>query len=347
VKNLVLAAVLWCSLSSLAEGPLDAPKVKLVAAKPAQATARESVTGQLGPSKLLPMGFEVGGRLAVSKVTKGEVVKVGQPLGSLDTEIIDAQVAQAEAGVLAAEAGSALATDVAARNEKLKGEGSVSDVQSKQTDTQAKASAAQVLQAKAGLAQARAGQRRHYLRAPFNGTIIDAPDQVGGMTGPGMPVYILMQLDPLILKATVPEGVRAQIKPGLKVRVEAVGSSARTDDAVVKLVLPSADPQTHRVPIEVSVPNTDGRFVANTLAKVTLAVGEGQPAVTIPATALGTTNGEHVFTLDGSGALKRVAVTVMERSGPTVTVVPDTAVTQVVDYPTPALVEGTRVSRRE
>lgn len=335
-----LVAVLLMAVPALAEGPLTAPKVRLVSARPAQATSKEAVTGQLAPSKLLPLGFEVGGRLAISRVTKGDVVKAGQALGNLDSEIIDAQVAQAEAGLMAAEAGAALATDVAERNVKLKDEGTVSDVQSKQTDTQAKAAQAQVLQAKAGLAQARAGQKRHFLRAPFGGTVVDAPEQVGGMTGPGTPVYILMQLDPLVLKATIPEAVRGQVKAGQKVRVESVGSGAVSDEAVVKVVLPTADPQTRRVPIEVAVPNGDGRFVANTLGKLTLAVSASRAAVVIPATALGSTGGDHVFTVDPQGRLKRVAVTVMERAATTITVVPEASVTQVVDYPTAALQDG-------
>jgi RND family efflux transporter MFP subunit len=303
------------------------------------------VTGQLGPSKLLPLGFEVGGRLAVSRVSRGDVVKAGQALGNLDTEIIDAQVAQAEAQVMAAESGSLLATDVAGRNDKLKEEGTISDVQSKQTDTQAKAAQAQLAMARAGLAQARAGQKRHYLRALFNATVIDAPDQVGGMTGPGNPVYILMQLDPLILKATIPEAVRGQVKPGLKVHVEAVGSPASTDEAVVKVVLASADPQTRRVPVEVLVPNGDQRFVANTLAKLVIPLGAERQAVLIPSTALGTSGGDHVFTVDGGGTLKRVAVTVMERETGAVLVVPERPVTQVVDYPTTALVDGAKASQ--
>jgi len=339
----MLSALVLCATSARSG---ESPAVRLVPAQAAQASNREVVTGQLNASKLLPLGFEVGGRVATSKVTKGEVVKAGQFLGSLDTEIIDAQVAQAEAMVMAAEAGSVLASDVASRSEQLKAEGSVSDVQSKQTEAQRKAAKAQLAQAQAGLAQAKAGQRRHFLRAPFAGTIIDAPEQVGGMTGPGMPVYILMQLDPLVLKATIPEATRVMVKPGLKVRVEAVAGPASTDDAVVRLVLPSADPQTRRVPIEVVVPNSDGRFVANTLARLTLSVGAARSAVTVPATALGTTGGDHVFTVDGSGNLKRVPVKVMERGLGTVTVVPESPVTHVVDYPTAALVEGAKVTQR-
>lgn len=343
----LLAALFIISTSAFAEGPaLTAPKVRVVAARPVNASARETVTGQLGPSRLLPLGFEVGGRLVNSKAVKGEVVKAGTPLGNLDTEIINAQVAQAEAGVMAAEAGAALALDVAARNEKLKAEGSVSDLQFRQTDTQAKAARAQVAQAQAGLAQARAGQRKHFLSAPFTATVIDAPDTTGGMVGPGMPVYILMQLDPLIVKVTVPESVRGELKLGQKVRVEAIGSGAASDDAVIKVILPSADPATRRVPLEISVPNSDGRFLANSLARVLINVGEERAAISIPSTALGRSGGDHVFAVDENGALKRVAVKVMERGNTSVTVQPASPVTQVVDYPTPALVEGTKVTQR-
>lgn len=343
-----IAAVLAVMLSVpvLAEGPLTAPKLRIVSARPVTASTRESVTGQLGPSRLLPLGFEVGGRLSVSKVSKGDLVKSGQSLGNLDTEIINAQVAQAEAGLMAAEAGATLALDVAARNEKLRAEGSVSDIQFKQTDAQAKGARAQVAQARAGVAQARAGLRRHFLSAPFAATVVDAPDNTGGMVGPGMPVFILMQLDPLVLKVTVPEKVRQSIKAGLKVRVEATGSGAATDDAVVKVVLPSADPQTRRVPLEITVPNSDGRFVANTLARVSISLGEPKPAIIIPSTALGTSGGEHVFSVDETGALRRVPVKVMERGNTTLTVTTQSPVTQVVDYPTSALIEGTKVTSR-
>lgn len=341
----LLPALLLLSLPALAEGPLEAPKVRVVPARAMSASSRETVTGQLGPSKMLPYGFEVGGRLATSRVHKGDVVKAGQPLGNLDLEIINAQVAQAEAAVMAAEAGAALALDVAGRNEKLKAEGSVSDLQFRQTDTQAKAAAAQVAQAKAGLAQAKAGQRKHALAAPFTATVVDAPETVGGMVGPGTPVYVLMQLDVLTLKATVPENARRFVHAGLKVRVEAVGSGAATDEAVIKLVLPSADPQTRRVPLEISVPNEDGRFLANTLARVIIPLGEAQAAVVVPSTALRTAGGDHVFAVEGD-RLKKVKVQVLERSNVSVTVVPESPVTQVVDYPTSSLVDGAKVSQR-
>jgi multidrug efflux pump subunit AcrA (membrane-fusion protein) len=109
-------------------------------------------------------------------------------------------------------------------------------------------------------------------------------------------------------------------------------------------VLPAADPSSRRVPVEIDVPNKDGRFVAMTLGKASLPLGDARAAVVIPATALGTTGGDHIFAVTREGTLKRLPVNVVERNGREITVVPTEAVEQLVDYPTSTLVEGTRVS---
>ncbi len=323
--------------------PQGAP-LKITKVRPVSSTAKDEITGSLFSSKLGALGFEVGGRLMKTRVQKGERVKEGALLGQLDPEIVDAQVAGAEAAVIAAEAGAEMAADVAARQEKLKAEGSVSDVQSKGATTTSKQAQAQLLGAKAQLAQARAARRRHDLKAPFAGTVVDAPDQIGGMVGPGMPVYIIQQLDPLILKTTITEDARDLVKPGVKVKVSSVGGKAVTNDAVVKVVLASADPQTRRIPVEISVPNPEGKFVANTLARAVLPMGGAQQAVAIPATALGTNGGEHVWAVGPDSQLKRVPVKVLERLGKEIVINPSEPVEQIIDYPTSALVEGTKVT---
>ena len=328
-------SLLLAATSPAQEGSLKSPPsgVKLVKPRPVVSSAREQLTGQLFPAKLLPLGFEVGGRLMKIRAAKGDLVKEGAIVAQLDPEIIDAQVAQAEAGVEAAEAGAVLAADVAGRQEKLRAEGSISDVQTKTATMQSKQAAAQVAIAKAGLAQARAGRRRHDLKTPISGTVIDAPDNIGGMIGPGLPVFIIQQVDTLILKTTIAESSRTLVKPGMKVRVESVGSGAATDDATVKVIIPSADPATRRIPIEISVPNQDGRFVSMTLAKAMLPLGDAKKAFAVPATALGTTGGEHVLVQQTGGTFKRVGVTVLERNPKEVTVVSDEPLDQVVDYP--------------
>jgi RND family efflux transporter MFP subunit len=318
--------------------------VKLIEPRTAQVTPSEEVTGTLYPAQALQVGFEVGGRLESVLVKKGQAVKKGQMLATLNVEIADAQVAQAEAAVAAAEAGATMAEDVAARNAKMQEAGSVSDLQNRSMAASAQQAKAQLLAARAQLAQARAARRRHELKAPFAGTIIDAPEQVGATVAPGVPLFNLEALDMLTLKTAVAQPARASLKQGSQVRVEAIGGNASSDAAVMSLILPSADPATRRIPVEIAVPNTDGRFVAHTLARAMLALGGQQDAQVLPASALSSANGDHVYVVSSAGEVRRVDVQVIERRSREVVVKAATALDKVIDYPTAGLQDGTRVS---
>lgn len=308
-----------------------APAVKWVAARPVRSAPREEATGTLFPAQALMLGFEVGGKVAAVRVRKGQSVQAGQVLAVLDTEVADAQVAQAQAGLAAAEVGAAMAADVATRNAKLQEEGNISDLQSRTASTQARQAEAQLLAAKATLAQAQAARRKHELRAPFAATVIDAPEQAGATVGPGIPLFNLERLDTLLLKTTVSESTRALLQPGARVGVESVGSSASTAEATVRTILPSADPATRRVPVELLVPNEDGRFVAHTLARATLPLGEEREAQLLPATALSSSGGDHVWALAGE-QVRRVEVQVLERREREVVVLAASPLDKVIEY---------------
>jgi RND family efflux transporter MFP subunit len=332
------------SSSAPAAAGAPVPVVRLVESRTVQATPTEEVTGTLYPAQALQVGFEVGGRLEAVQVKKGQGVGKGSLLGQLNVEIVDAQVAQAQAAVAAAEAQATIAEDVAARNAKLQEQGNVSDLQNRTAATSSAQAKAQLLAAQAQLAQARAARRRHDLKAPFAGTIIDAPEQTGATVAPGVPLFTLEHLDTLILKTTVAQSARDSLRPGSKVRVVAAGGTASTDEAVVKVILPSADPVTRRVPVEIAVPNKDGRFVAHTLARAVLSMGEAGEARVVPASALSTSNGDHVYVVGPSGDVRRVDVQVLERRAREVVVRAPVALDKVIDSPTTGLTNGTRVS---
>jgi len=318
------------------------PRISTVEPRKTISSPTDVVTGTLTPIMSLDLGFEVGGKLQAIRAKKGEKVKTGQILGQLDSEISDAQVAQAQAGLAAAEAASSLAEEMARRNTELKADGTISEVENLSSQTSSKQALAQVLMAKAQLSQALAARKRHDLRAPFEATVVNAPTEIGGTIAPGMPVFSLQQVDTLVLKTTVSEEVRALVKLGTKVQVSAVGSNAATEEAVVTLVLPSADPVTRRIPVEISVPNKDARFLAGSLASVRLPLGRTEEAYVIPATALARIGGEHVLAVE-AGKTRRVAVHVIGTSGDEVTVKSEEPLAKLVNYPSPLLKEGTPV----
>ena len=318
------------------------PRISTVAPKTTTSSPTDVVTGTLTPVMSLDLGFEVGGKLQAIRAKKGEKVKTGQVLGQLDPEIADAQVAQAQAGLAAAEAASGLAEEMAKRNTELKADGTISEVENLSSQTTSRQASAQVLMAKAQLSQALAARKRHDLRAPFDATVVNAPTQIGGTIAPGMPVFSLQQIDTLVLKTTVSEEVRDLVKLGSKVSVSAVGSNASTDEALVTLVLPSADPVTRRIPVEISVPNKDARFLANSLASVRLPLGKTVEAQIIPTTALARIGGEHVLAVE-AGKTRRVAVRVIGTEGDEVTIVASEPISKLVNHPSPQLKDGTPV----
>ena len=317
--------------------------VSVTQVKTVRSAPREEITGALQPAKALQVGFEVGGRLARILVRKGAPVGEGQVIAQLDPELADAQVQQAEAAVKAAEAQSAMAADVAGRNAELSKAGTVSDLTNKSSAGNAAAAAAQLQAAKAQLAQARAARRRHDLKAPFAGVLIDAPDQVGATVAPGAALFTLEQLDPLVLKLTVSDAAREVLKVGTRVHVEAIGTGAATDEAWVRAVIPSADAATRRIPVELVVPNRTARFTAHTLARAVLPMGSTEDALSVPASALSSEGGDHVYALAGE-AVRRVPVQVLERGAERILVKATQPIGQVVDYPAPDLVDGARVS---
>lgn len=321
-------------------GPAPVSVAKTTSVKSAP---REEITGALQPAKALQLGFEVGGRLARILVRKGAQVAEGQVIAQLDPELADAQVLQASAAVKAAEAQSGMAADVAGRNAQLSRAGSVSDLQNKSSASSAASAAAQLQAARAQLAQARAARRRHDLRAPFAGVLIDAPDQVGATVASGASLFTLEQLDPLVLKLTVSDTARQVLKVGTRVHVEAVSGGAATDDAQVRAVIPSADAATRRIPVELVVPNREQRFTAHTLARAVLPMGAVENALSVPSTALSSQGGDHVYVVTGE-AVRRIPVEVLERGAQQVVLKAAQPMEQVINYPSPDLQDGARVS---
>jgi len=113
---------------------------------------------------------------------------------------------------------------------------------------------------------------------------------------------------------------------------------------VVRAIIPSADATTRRIPVEIVVPNADGRFTAHTLARAVLPLGQPQPALEVPATALASSGGDHVFAVAESGEVKRVPVQVVDRGARHVVVKSAQPLARIVDYPAADLADGAQVA---
>jgi RND family efflux transporter MFP subunit len=119
----------------------------------------------------------------------------------------------------------------------------------------------------------------HRLTAPFAGSITRAPDGVGGVVGPGTPLFEIVNLKALKLKGTLGEHDASLVAPGAKVTVE---TEQGLVEGQVTAVLGSVDPATRRVRIEANLDNTEGRLRAGSFVRAKVAGVKGMPVLKLP-----------------------------------------------------------------
>ena len=118
----------------------------------------------------------------------------------------------------------------------------------------------------------------------------------------------------------------------MEVSVPATG--ARSSGATVSAVVPSVDGGTSRVPVEIDVPNGDGRFLPHAFARVRLASGRARDALRVPAAAVFQREGAFALWIAGAdGKAAALPVRVLAQGA-------DAA---VVEVDPPGLPRGARV----
>lgn len=234
------------------------------------------VSGSLEPVASVQLGFTVGGRVEKLLVSRGDAVSEGDAIATLDDAIAQGQLAQAKAGRTAAAAQADEVAATWARLEKL------GDALSGQDRAKAEmgltAAKAQLEQAEAAVRIAETNVRFHTLRAPISGVVTNGPDNAGILVGPGTVLFVLEDLSALRLKASVPETV-TWASPSSTATIEGV-------PAIVERVVPSLDPATRRLPVEVRVDAPPAGLLAHAFARATITSDVDREGWDIPKGAL-------------------------------------------------------------
>jgi RND family efflux transporter MFP subunit len=288
-----------------AAAPLRPAAARLVEPERVRHASRIASTGTLKARQSSPLAMSVPGTLLRVAVKRGQEVREGTLLASLDDAVAAAARRQAEAAVAAARAQLALAEDGLARAKRIRDAEGVSEAQLFEARSRRDLAAAGLAAAEAQLEQAAVHLAHHHLRAPFAGVVTRVPDGVGITVAPGVPVVSLASTRQLVLDTTLTQAEAAEIRPGAKVSVTVPATGARTADATVEVVVPAVDAETNRVPVEIAVPNADGRFLANSFARAELPTAAEREAWRVPSAALVQRSGAHAVWVAGADGKAR------------------------------------------
>ena len=261
---------------------------------------RLAANGSIAAWQEALIGAEANGlRLTEVRVNVGDVVKAGQVLATFSSDTVQAEVAQARAGLLEAQATAAEAAANADRARSLQATGALSQQQIQQFTTAEQTAKARVEAARASLDAQHLRLRHTQVRSPDSGVISSRSATVGAVVGSGTELFRMVRKGRLEWRAEVTSAELRRIKPGDKVMVTA--ASGATAEGTVRMVGPTVDPQTRNGLVYVDLPASAGAgsaaILAGMFARGEFALGQSD-ALTVPQEALVVRDGfSYVFVI--------------------------------------------------
>lgn len=268
------------------------------------------------------IGAESSGlRLTDVRVNVGDVVKAGQVLATFATDSVQADVAQARASLLEAQANAFDAAGNAERARSLQSSGALSTQQINQYQTLEKTAKARAEAAQAVLSAQQLRSRQTQVLAPDSGVISARTATVGSVVGSGAELFRMIRQGRLEWRAEVTSSELGRIAVGTPVSV--VPASGGTLRGRVRMVAPSVDPQTRAALVYVDLPASGKTSTAKAgmFARGEFELGATE-ALTVPQRALVVRDGfNYLFQLGEGDRVSQLKVQTGRLAGERIEVV--------------------------
>lgn len=283
-----------------------------------------TVTGTLAAYDQATVSAKVPGRLKSIAVDLGSVVRRGQHIAQLEQQDYQLRLQQAEAALAQARARVGLSPEGKDDRIDPERTGTVRQAQALLEEANQKLERAQSLVrrgvlAKAELDAAEAGhkvalsryqdaveeirnrqalvvQRRSELEiarqqladssiyAPFDGVVQEKRTSIGEYLAAGTPIVNVVRMDPLRLRAEVPERESRNVQVGLSVRVTVEGD-ANVYSGKIARISPTITEQNRVLIVEAEVHN-NGQLRPGSYARAEIVASDSNAAIAVPVSAV-------------------------------------------------------------
>jgi RND family efflux transporter MFP subunit len=249
-----------------------------------------ALSGRIAAEDEVAVAFRIPGRLIERTVNVGDRVRPGQVIARLEQMNERNQLLSAQAALNAANADLVRARDEFARQKSLIDEGFTTRAQLDQATAAFRAAEAQVKSATAQVSMAQ----------DLVGFTVLTADAAGAVVARGAEPGEVVQAGQMIVRIALDGGVDAvfEVPPQVVRRASRthVVTVALTDDptvtttGVVREISPQADPVTGTFTVRVGLENPPAGMLLGSIVSGRVTV-EGEPLITVPSSALATTEG--------------------------------------------------------
>ena len=241
--------------------------------------------GSIAPIQGVTLSADLPGVVAKVAFNSGAHVPEGQVLVQLDTRQEQAQLASAQAQL-------DLAKVNLDRAQKLFDQKAIAQSDFDLANAQYKS-------AEAAVGQAQASIDRKTIRAPFAGVTGIRQVNLGQYVNSGDAIVTLQAMDAVFMNFSVPQQDFRALTLGSPVDATVEGSKDNVFHGKVTAIDPVVNDATRNVSVQATFPNPRGELKPGMYATVRVVVGEGQPIVSLPSSAINyAPYGNSVFILE-------------------------------------------------
>jgi membrane fusion protein, multidrug efflux system len=268
------------------------------------------LTGSLQPYRIVEVKAQVPGIIGSLAVDRGDAVRQGQALASIEAAGIRGQAAGARAGVAAAQAQLALAQQQLESARTLYEAGAMAQLDFRAAQAAHESARAQLAAAEAQSAGAGEQARRATVTAPLTGEVSERQVNGGEAVSPGQSLFTVVSTEFLELAGQVPVDQAARVRPGQPAEFSLTAYPGQTFRGTVARVEPIANPETRQIGVYLRLANQNRALVGGLFATGRVLGQAGQSAVVVPAAAVrGSGNASYVWVIEDGVVAKRPVVT--------------------------------------
>lgn len=345
VASLGLAPfLLACESAQAIEAPVEVPvlSVETAPATLVDSPVRLRLTGNLRGERETDLAANVAGRLTSTEVERGQEVKEGDILATVDTRAAQLALQEARVSVETSRARDEINRSECERYEQMKQAGVVSALEYDQVTAKCKTAPLDLKAAEARQMMAAKNVGDGVIRAPFSGVVTERFVEVGEYVQSSSRVVSLAQVKELKVVFSVPERHFPEVNVGAEVVVR-VTAYPKEDFTGRVAHVSGAVRDTRDVVVEATLSNEDSRLLPGMFAEIELVIGS-QKLPSIPASSVFERNGKaNVYVVVNDCLEERVIAVQSEDDGTIVVQKGVQAGERVVSKITPALKNGTRI----
>ena len=216
--------------------------------------------GTLKAASRTEISARVLASIDVIRVHAGQTVIAGDVLIELDRRTLEAQLSQAQASLVAAQATHEQAEIDHKRAVALSEKRAISQAEVDQRRADLRVTGAKLRQAEQAASEAEVMLSYTTIKAPKDGMIVDRLAEQGDMARPGEPLLVLYDPTSLRLEVPVMENLAVDLKPGDELLVQIDALDNRRVRAAIDEIVPQAEAASRSFLVKVKLPRSDDLF---------------------------------------------------------------------------------------